>query len=234
MKWEIKGRTSFPVLRFDFTEGEVLKSQPGSLLAMSTNIDLSGKADGGILKSIGRMFSGETFFVQHMTSKTNFEWAVLSSPLPGDLLEIELKGGKEILMQKDGFLACTENIEVSAKVQGLVKGVLSGEGLFISRVSGEGTVFLKTYGSIYEIDVKEGSEVLVDNGNLVAWESSLNYEITKAAKSWVSSVTTGSGFVCKFKGKGKVWAQTCNLRNLAGAIFPLLPGNTFNTSEKRE
>lgn len=226
MQWEIKGKTSFPSLMFELKQGESIKSQPGSLLAMSDGIILEGKVDGGIGKAIGRMFSGENFFVQHIKAKQS-GWAALSTTFPGDIVAIKIERGKNILVQKEGFLASTDGIEVSSKMQTLAKGIFSGEGLFIVNISGEGTAFLETFGSVYEINVEPGRDVIVDNGNLVAWEENLSYEITKGASSWFSAVTTGSGFVCKFSGQGKVWAQTCSLQNFAATITPYIPQRTI-------
>ena len=166
MKYEIKGKTSFPALSFNLNEGESIKSQPGSVLAISDGIALEGKVDGGIGQALGRMFSGESFFIQHILAKKS-GWAVLSTATPGDIVEINLSQGKRILAQKDSFLAGTDGIEVSSKMQSLAKGFLSGEGFFIVNIGGEGTVFLETYGSVFPIDIDEGQEVIVDNGNLV-------------------------------------------------------------------
>jgi len=233
MKWQIENKNSFPYLKFELNEGECLKSQPGSLLAMSGNLDIKGKADGGIMKSIGRMFSGESFFMQNIEANKGKGWVSLSTPVPGDIIEIELERGKELFVQKDGFLVGTKDIDIATKMQGIIKGLVSGEGLFIAKISGQGTVFLETYGSSIEIEVKDGEEIIVDNGNIVAWESSLDYEITKATSGWISAIITGSGFVCKFKGNGKVWTQSCNLKNLAGSLYPLFPKNAFIAPDKK-
>jgi len=234
MEWNIDKKGNFPVLRFDLQEGESIKSQPGSMLAMNNHVELRGKIDGGFFRSIFRKFSGETFFIQHAKAISNKGWITLSTPTPGDILEIKISKDKEIFAQKDSFLASTLNVDVSTKVQSIVKGIFSGEGLFIAKIFGEGTAFLETYGSIYEIEVKEGEEIVVDNSNIVAWESSLEYDITRGGSGWVSSLTTGAGFVCKFKGTGKIWAQSCNLRNLAGSISPLLKNKYFNTPSRRK
>lgn len=234
MKWQVNGKTNFPVLKFELEKGESIKSQPGSMLAMDSNIELRGKIDGGFFRSIFRKFSGETFFVQHAKAADAKGWITLSTPTPGDILEIKVTKDKEIYAQKDSFMASTKDVEVSTKVQGIIKGMFSGEGLFITKIFGEGTAFLDTYGSIYELDVKEGEDIIVDNSNIVAWESTLDYDISRGGSGWVSSLTSGSGFVCKFSGNGKVWAQTCNLRNLAGSISPLLKNKFFNNPNKRK
>ena len=81
---------------------------------------------------------------------------LLAHALPGGITSIELDGSYELRVQKDGFLAATEDIKVDTKMQSLGKGLLSGEGLFLVNISGEGTVFLSSYGAIHEIDIPEG------------------------------------------------------------------------------
>ncbi|MCK5518990.1 MAG: AIM24 family protein, partial [Alphaproteobacteria bacterium] len=124
---------------------------------------------------------------------------------------------------KNGFLAGTPGIDVASKMQSLTKGILSGEGFFILKLSGTGTAFLHTYGSIYTIDIPAGEQILIDNGHLVAWSSDMKYSITKGAASWVSSVTSGEGLACRFTGPGRVLIQTRNPSGFGSWLFPYLP-----------
>ncbi|MCE9506719.1 MAG: TIGR00266 family protein [Alphaproteobacteria bacterium] len=223
MKWEITGGSAFPLLKFALEKGEGVKSQSGSMVAISDGLKLEGKVDGGIGKAIGRMFSGESFFMQHIVAEARPGWVLLASPVPGGITDIEIKPGQELTVQKNGFLAGTPGIEVSSKVQSLARGFLSGEGFFVVKLTGAGTAFLSTYGAIQAIDIPAGEQVMIDNGHLIAWDSSMKYEITKATSSWFASLTTGSGFVCRFAGPGRVLVQTRNPWGLGGWIYQFLP-----------
>ena len=156
MKCEIMGDSAFPLLRVTFSEGEHIKAESGAMVAMSTNIKLTGKADGGIGKAIGRMFSGESFFMQQLESQGGAGWALLAASTPGEIATIDLRQGEQLSVQKGGYLAATNGIQVSTKMQGLFKGMLSGQGFFIVKIGGEGTVFLSTYGSIYPMVLGQG------------------------------------------------------------------------------
>lgn len=217
------GDSAFPLLRVTFAEGENIKAESGAMVAMSTNIKLSGKADGGIGRAIGRMISGESFFMQQMEAQRGPGWALLAAATPGEIAPVDLKEGDQLSVQKGGFLAATPGIEVSTKMQGLFKGMLSGQGFFIVKISGTGTVFLATYGSIYPMVLGDGEEVHVDNGHLVAWDSHMPYEIVKGGKSLMSSMTSGEGLGCRFRGPGKILIQTRNPEQLAGWLWPLFP-----------
>jgi uncharacterized protein (TIGR00266 family) len=223
MKWEITGGSAFPLLKFELARGEGVKSQSGSMVAISDGLKLEGKVDGGLGKAIGRMFSGESFFMQHIVAEERPGWVLLASPVPGGITDVEIKPGQELTVQKSGFLAGTPGVEVSTKVQSLARGFLSGEGFFVVKLHGAGTAFLSTYGSIQAIDIPAGEQVMVDNGHLIAWDSTMKYEITKATSSWFASLTTGSGFVCRFSGPGRVLVQTRNPWGFGAWIYPFLP-----------
>lgn len=223
MKYDFSGGSAFPLLRVELAAGESVKAESGAMVAMSDGMKLTGKADGGILKGIARKFSGESFFMQHIEAETAAGWVMLAAPMPGGISAVDVSAGRELTVQKNGFLAATQDISVSTKVQSLTKGILSGEGLFVVKIGGAGTVFLASYGSIETIDLKPGEKVLIDNGHLVAWDADMKYSITKGATSWFSAATSGEGFACRFEGPGRVMFQTRNPQALGGWIFPFLP-----------
>jgi len=223
VRYEFEGSSAFPVLKVYLSKGESIKAESGSMVAMSSGMQLTGKMDGGLGKAIGRMFSGESFFMQVIEAVDKDGWVMLATAMPGSFGELKLDGNTEWLVQKNGFLAGEETIEVSTKAQSLLRGMFSGEGFFVVKLRGTGTVFLSTYGAIHTIDIPAGEDILIDNGHLVAWPASLQYEIVKGAKSWVSSVTSGEGVACRFEGPGKVMIQTRNPRDLGGWLFPYLP-----------
>ena len=151
--------------------------------------------------------------------------ALLAPVLPGDITTIQLDGSTTYNVQKDGFLAGTENLEVSTKMQNLSKGLFSGEGFFIVKVSGSGTLFVNTFGAIHEVELPAGKEMIIDNGHLVAWADTTQYKIEKASKGWISSMTSGEGLVTRFTGPGKVVIQTRNAQAFAAWMMQFLPSS---------
>lgn len=223
MQCEILGDSAFPLLRVTFKEGESIKAEGGAMVAMSPSIRLTGKMDGGVGKAIGRLFSGESFFMQKLEAEGGAGWALLAAATPGEIVAVDLRQGDQLTVQKGGFLAATSGVEVSTKMQGLMKGMFSGQGFFVVKISGEGTVFLATYGSIYPMDLREGEVVHVDNGHLVAWDGHMQYEIVKGGAGIISSMTSGEGLGCRFHGPGRIWIQTRNPSQLGMWLFPFLP-----------
>jgi uncharacterized protein (TIGR00266 family) len=92
--------------------------------------------------------------------------------------------------------------------------------MFWVKASGQGTVIFNSFGAIYQIQVN--GEHIVDAGHIVAFEETLAFSLTKAGKSWMSSILGGEGLVCKFKGKGIVWVQSHNSSSFGSALGPKL------------
>ena len=71
MKYEIFGG-SFPAATVTLNAGEKVFTQSGAMMCSDSSIEMSTNAEGGLLKSIGRMFSGASLmFVTHTATKDN-------------------------------------------------------------------------------------------------------------------------------------------------------------------
>lgn len=222
MKFDILGGSTFPMLRVYLDAGESIKAESGAMVAMTRALKLTGKMDGGFLKAIARKFSGESFFLQNIEAVDGAGWVMLATSAPGEIGQVKIEDGKSMIVQKNGFFAGSTGIEVSTKVQSLTKGLFSGEGLFVVKISGRGTAFLSTYGAMYTIDLPKGEDLLIDNGHLVAWDGDMKYEIAKGASSWTSSFTSGEGLACRFFGPGRVIIQTRNPVAFGAWLYPYI------------
>jgi uncharacterized protein (TIGR00266 family) len=224
MKYEVLYSGAFAMLKVHLQSGEAIKAESGAMVSMSPTIDVKGTADGGIMAGLGRMLSGETFFFQELSANRGGGEVLLAPSSIGDIQAIELDGSYRLFVQKDGFLAGSSGIQVNTKMQNLSRGLLSGEGFFIIEISGSGTVFLSSYGAIHAINLEPGEERIIDNGHLVAWPDYVHYSIEKASKGWFSSVTSGEGLVCRFRGEGIVLIQSRNPSGFGNWIKKFLPG----------
>ncbi len=136
----------------------------------------------------------------------------------GDMFVQEMNG-QRLIVQAGSYVASSENVKVDFNWQGF-KSLLSGESMFWLSISGQGKVLINSYGVIYPVQVD--GEYIVDTGHIVAFDETMNFSITKAGKSWISSFLGGEGLVCKFKGKGTVWCQSHNPKSFGHAIGPKL------------
>ncbi|MEA1962463.1 MAG: TIGR00266 family protein [Bacillota bacterium] len=226
MKYEILYPGSFAMLQFDLEKGEKVKAEYGAMVAMNGNLDVEGKLEGGLMGGVMRALAGEKFFFQTLKAMRGPGQVLVSPASLGDILDVELDGDYQLVVQKDGFLAATDDIEISAKAQNLMQGVFSGEGFFVLKVSGKGVVFLNALGAIHAINLEEGQEFLVDNYHLVAWPSFMHYSIEKASRGWISSFTSGEGLVCRFRGPGTVLIQSRNPGGFGSWIRKFVPSSS--------
>ena len=127
------------------------------------------------------------------------------SLIRGDIMPIHLDGSVQWNVGKGGFLAMTDGVVKDTKSQGFSKGMLSGEGFFITRVSGVGVFFVTSLGAIIQRDLRQGEQWIVDNGHLVAWTCS--YSMERAGGGIMSGMHADEGFVCRFTGPGTVFIQ---------------------------
>nr|WP_235203265.1 TIGR00266 family protein [Candidatus Magnetobacterium casensis] len=208
--YEYLYRGAFTMLRYRLKAGEIIKAESDAMVAMSSTIDVEGKLEGGVLGGLGRMLSGEKFFFQTLTARRGHGEVLMSPVVPGDIMELQLDGRTNYIIQKDGFFAASNEVVITTKMQNLAKGLFSGEGFFVIKVGGSGTLFVSSYGAIHALDIPAGEEMIVDNGHLVAWPESVVYTIEKASSGWISSFTSGEGMVCRFRGPGRVLIQTRN------------------------
>jgi len=210
MEYKILYPGAFAMIEANLKQGEKIKAEYDAMVAMSSTFEIDGNIEGGVLAGLGRMLAGEKFFFQTISANRGSGSVLISPSFPGDIIDIELDNTYDLIVQKDGFLAATEGININTKMQNLMQGLFSGEGFFTLKLSGTGIAFINSYGSIHAINLDEGQTYVVDNQHLVAWPGYMQYEITKASKGWISSFTSGEALVCKFRGPGVVFIQTRN------------------------
>ena len=211
MEYKILYEGAYPIIQCKLRQGESMQAESDAMVSMSATLDIEGSMNGGLLGGLARrMLTNESFFFQTVTARRGPGEVLFASSLPGGVIDVELDGSYALKVQKDGYLASTPGIQVTTKAQNLVQGLFSREGFFVLGVSGRGTVFLSSYGSIHPINLEAGEEVSIDNGHLVAWSDYMNYTIEKASNGWMSSFMSGEMLVCRFRGPGTVLIQTRN------------------------
>lgn len=224
MRYKIMQPGAFAFLKVKLNAGESVKAEADAMMAMSSNIKITGKMEGGVLSGLARkLLSGESLFFQKLTAQDKEGEAILAPPIPGDIAAYELTGNT-LCIASGGFLAAEDSVKIETKMQNLGKGLFSGAGLFVVRASGDGLVFFNSFGAIYPIELFTGQEMVVDTGHLLAWDASMIYKVTKASSGIMSTLTSGEVLVCKFTGPGKVYTQSRNPGSFGGWISGLLPG----------
>jgi uncharacterized protein (TIGR00266 family) len=231
MRYEVLYDNSYSIAILQLDAGEQVMAESGAMVAMSPTIRLDAKAaGGGMLGALKSAVGGETFFRTTYTADGGPGELMLAPAALGDILAVELSGEK-LFVQPGSYLAGHPSLAVN--IQGSMKGMLSGEGLFLLTIQGSGLLLLSSFGAIHEKSLGPGEEYIVDTGHIVAFEETVTYRIEKATgatqgiggflSGLVKSAMTGEGFVCRYRGPGKIYIQTRQMPSFAKQLLPFLP-----------
>ena len=223
---------NLPVVICNLKEGQTLCSESGSMSWMSPNVKMETNAGGGFKKAIGRLFSGESVFLNEFTAQGGDGLIAFSSSFPGSIIPFEVSENNGIIVQKSGFLAMEKGLELSLYFQKkLGKGLFGGEGFIMQKISGNGVAFIEIDGYCKEYTLAAGESIVIDTGHLAAMSETCTMDINmiKGAKNILFG---GEGlFNTVVTGPGKVYLQTMPIINTAMAIAPYLPSTSSSDSD---
>lgn len=223
MQYRIIGKV-MPAVEVKLDRGESMYTQSGGMAWMSDGIGMSTNARGGLMKGLGRMFSGESFFMTTYASQRDGAYIGFSSTVPGDIIPLELNGVNSYICQKGAFLCAQETITTNTVFsKKLSSGFFGGEGFILQEMRGSGMVFLEVDGNKVEKELAPGEVLKVDTGNVVAFESTVGYDV-ETVKGGMNIFLGGEGlFLTKLTGPGKVILQTQNFSEFVGRIRTYIP-----------
>jgi uncharacterized protein (TIGR00266 family) len=231
MRHQILYQPSYSLAVLHLEKGEQVMAESGAMVSMSPTIKLEAKmSGGGVFGALKSAVGGESIFRTTFTADSGPGEVTFAPGSTGDIMSVELRGTK-FYVQPGSYLAGDAGLSIS--VQGSLTGMLSGEGLFLLTVEGTGLLLLSSFGAIHIKELAAGEEYLVDTGHIVAFEQSVSWAIEKAAgktqgvggflKGMVQSAMSGEGFVCRYKGPGRVYLQTRQLSSFVSELIPFLP-----------
>jgi uncharacterized protein (TIGR00266 family) len=204
--------------------GEQLSSEAGAMMFVSGDVAMDVEVPGGLMGGLKRqMLAGESMFMAKYTARG--AGAVgLCGPFPGSIRQHDLDG--EIICEKHAYLGHFGDVEIeSAFAQKLGMGILGGgEGFFLQRLRGKGTVWLHGGGDFVDFDLVDGQSMLVDTGCMVMIEPTVKYEV-KRQGSLKSAFGSGEGlFLVTMTGPGHVTLQTLPFSRTARRIMEAAGG----------
>jgi uncharacterized protein (TIGR00266 family) len=221
MKTEISSSPAFAIATIYLDPDESVLAEAGTMLAMSTNVDISTSTKGGILKGLRRsVLGGESFFLNTFTATGPDAHVIVAPPLPGDIVTWPLNG-ETVFVQSGSYLAAPATVDVDSKWGG-AKTFFSKEGLFLLKCSGHGELIVSSFGAIQQLDLAPGQTYVVDTGHMVGWEEGVRYEVHKAG-NWKSTILGGEGLVVRLTGPGRAFLQTRSTDAFVQWLAPLLP-----------
>lgn len=209
MQITIRHAPAFGVARCTLGSGERVRAESGAMMSTSPGVQIEARMEGGLMKSLKRgVLGGESLFVTTFTAPQGGGWVDVAANLPGDVVEREVRPDRALFLQRGSYLASEAGVEIDTKWGGF-KNLFGGEGGFLIRASGEGTVILSCYGALDRISLAPGESVVVDAGHMVAYEETVSSVLRRVAGN-MQSLKTGEGLVFEFTGPGEVWTQSRN------------------------
>ena len=193
------------------------------MMSTSEGVDIQAAMQGGLMKSLKRgVLGGESFFITTYTAPPAGGWVDVAANLPCDMAEVEV-GATPFFVQRGSYVASEAGVEIDTKWGGF-KNLFGGEGGFLVRASGRGTVLLSCYGALDRIRLAEGETVVVDSGHMVAFEEGVTFALRRAAGGrTMQTLKSGEGFVFDFRGPGEVMVQSRNPAALVQWLTTVLP-----------
>ena len=208
-----------PVLICDVAPGEALITEGGAMSWMTPNMKMETSA-GGLGKAFGRLFSGESIFMNHYTAQGGPGQIAFASSFPGSIRAIDV-GEKPMIVQKRAFLASEPTVELSVFFQKkLGAGLFGGEGFIMQKLTGKGIAFIEIDGNAVEYDLEAGQQMIVDTGYLAAMDATCSIDI-QTVPGVKNMLLGGEGlFNTVVKGPGKIILQTMPINQLQSVIVP--------------
>lgn len=225
MKYEIIGKT-VPAVEFTLNRGESIYSQRGGMTWQTDGINMKTNARGGVMKSLGRMFTGESIFMNTYTANVDGAKVAFATTVPGDIVSVNVGENNGFTVQKSAFLCAEPGVDMSiAFTKKFSAGLFGGEGFVLQKAKGNGMLFLEVDGDPVERILAPGEVLKVDTGNVVGFESTVSYEI-ETVKGLGNIFLGGEGlFLTKLVGPGRVIIQSQNFGDFAGKILGMMPKN---------
>ena len=222
MKYEINGGV-MPYVLCTLDVNEMLISEAGAMSWMDPGLNME-TVGGGFGKVMGRMFSGETAFLNHYTAMVPNSRIAFASSFPGEIKAITITPDKPVIIQKRAFLASTPAVELSTHMQQkLGAGLFGGEGFIMNRLSGNGIAFLEIDGSCVEYVLAPGQKMILDSGHLVLMDATCTMDVQRV-KGAKNILLGGEGlFNTTVTGPGRIIIQSMPVANIAGELARFMP-----------
>lgn len=214
---------------------ETVVSEPGNMMYMRDGIEMETRFGdpnqqnqglfGKIMSAGKRMLTGESLFLTTYTHKGAGKGRVaFAAPYPGKIIPIDLRTHGTMLCQKDSYLASALGVQVSIAFQKKIgSGLFGGEGFILQKLEGDGLAFVHAGGTIHYMDLAPGERVRVDTGCIVAFQSTMDYDI-QFVGNIKSALFGGEGlFYAVLTGPGRCFLQSLPFSRLASRIYAAAP-----------
>ncbi|MCC3767872.1 AIM24 family protein [Streptomyces sp. UNOC14_S4] len=193
--------------------GQRLFSQRGAMLAYKGEVSFTPSitgGQGGVMGMIGRRIANEATPLMTVEG----DGTVMFGHGGHHVHVVELNG-ETLYVEADRLLAFDGTLQQGTMfmgsqggVMGMVRGQVTGQGLFTTTLQGKGDVAVMAHGGFIELPIVPGRPVHVDPQAYVAHRGDVRNKLSTAL-GWREFVGRGSGeaFQLELSGQGTVYVQ---------------------------
>lgn len=202
-----------------------LITEAGALHFMKGDIQMSTPSGGGLGGFMKRAVQGVATGESITKPRYSGKGEVWLEPTFGHYLIVEINHDT-LVADRGAFVCCTGGLEVGVqRPDDIASGLLSGEGLFQTRISGTGIVVLQSPVPYEELEViqMQNDTLKVDGNFAFARVGQFNMKIERSSRSLLGSVSSGEGLLQAFRGTGTIWiapSSTAYERMTSGVALP--------------
>ena len=220
MKIDIRYQPSYSLAIVGLEPEEAIQAEGGAMVSMTANLEVQTAMKGGVFGALKRsVLGGESLFFNTFVSRGGPGEITMAPALPGDVNVLELKG-ETFFLQSGSFLASSPAVSVDPTWGG-AKTFFGSEGLFLLKTTGSGTLVFSSYGAIHAVQIGDRPYV-VDTGHVVGFTGGLQFDVRRVG-GWKSTILSGEGLVCEFRGNGILYLQTRSTQSFLRWLIPHLP-----------
>lgn len=185
--------------------GDTVRALTGSMVAYEGAVHFKNAGLGGgdgIRGALKRRATGESLSLMECTGN-----GLVYLAHDGTEIELVELSGQTLQVESSALLALGGGLRTDVTFTGL-RGASSGQGLFTTTVSGNGTVAILSDGPAIALEVSAAAPLVVDPDAYVASTGQLSQSFVSDV-SWKNLIGEGSGeaFSLRFDGAGVVYIQ---------------------------
>ncbi|MFD8979959.1 AIM24 family protein [Streptomyces sp. NPDC059564] len=193
--------------------GQKMYSQRGAMLAYRGDVSFTPSltgGQGGVMGMIGRRVANEQTPLMTVEGSGTVMFGH-----GGHHIQVINLTGETLYVEADRLLAFDGTLQQGTMfmgsqggVMGMVRGQVTGQGLFTTTLKGHGAVAVMAHGGVIELPITPNRPVHVDPQAYVAHHGDVRNKLS-AALGWRDMVGRGSGeaFQLELSGQGAVFVQ---------------------------
>ncbi|MFJ9545144.1 AIM24 family protein [Streptomyces erythrochromogenes] len=193
--------------------GQKMFSQRGAMLAYRGDVSFTPSltgGQGGVMGMIGRRVANEQTPLMAVEGSGTVMFGH-----GGHHIQVINLTGETLYVEADRLLAFDGTLQQGTMfmgsqggVMGMVRGQVSGQGLFTTTLKGHGSVAVMAHGGVIELPISPNRPVHVDPQAYVAHHGDVRNKLSTAL-GWRDMVGRGSGeaFQLELSGQGAVYVQ---------------------------